>query len=369
MADRGFLSLSIQKNSAARYLLAFALMLVALLVARVLDPLLGTYPPYVIVFPALAFVAWYCGVGPSVVATLLALAGLRYWFMTPLHPLATVTTQQTLELLICLVASAIVIAMGEARRRENESLRRAQGELEDRVRQRTAELDAANQGLRSLTAHLMQSQDDERRRIARELHDSVGQTLAALAMNLTTVGVDVERLRQIAGTIADSASLVEMMNKEVRTISYLLHPPLLDEAGLVSALRWYIDGFVQRSKIEVDLQVPDDFGRCPRELEMAIFRTVQECLTNIHRHSGSPTATIQLSRFDGEVRLQVEDYGSGMPTDEVDDAGFAATPGVGIRGMRERLLQLGGTLEINSNISGTVVEARLPITPKWSAAA
>jgi signal transduction histidine kinase len=343
------------------YLVASGVTAAALLVGRALGPLLGDYLPYVAVFPAIAFSAWYCGLGPSALVTVLALAALKYWFMPPVHTAGIVTARQGLCMLLFLLASAAIVAMGEARRRENQALHQAQGELEDRVKQRTADLDVANQGLRNLSARLMQSQDDERRRIARELHDSVGQTLAALAMNLTTVGTEVERLRKTAGTIADSAALVEEMSKEVRTISYLLHPPLLDETGLVSALRWYIDGFSQRSKIEVALEVPEDFGRHPRELEMGIFRTVQECLTNIHRHSGSSTARIQLSRRDGEVRLRVEDQGAGIATEKLDEVAAAATPGVGIRGMRERLRQMGGTLEINSNGRGTVVQARLPI--------
>src|SRR5258705_8548517 len=160
-------------------------------------------------------------------------------------------------------------------------------DLEERVQQRTAELAAANHNLGELSARLLHLQDEEGRRIARELHDSVGQTLAALSMNLAAVGADIERLAKTATTIADSTALVNDMSSDIRTISYLLHPPLLDEAGLSSALTWYIKGFSERSKIEVELRMPEDFGRLSRDLETAIFRVVQECLTNIHRHSGS----------------------------------------------------------------------------------
>ena len=177
--------------------------------------------------------------------------------------------------------------MAEVRRRDNETLPIAQGELEIRVKERTADLDLANQSLRQLTARVMQLQDDERRRIARELHDSIGQLLAALSMNLVTVGAGIERLQEMSQKIADSTGIVKEMQQEVRTVSYLLHPPLLDEVGLASALRWYIQGFSERSKLQVELHVPEDFGRVPQELETAIFRTVQECLTNIHRHSES----------------------------------------------------------------------------------
>src|SRR5207302_2252566 len=141
------------------------------------------------------------------------------------------------------------------------------------------------------------------RRIARELHDSVGQMLAALGMNLAAVGTDLERLTKTAVAVNDSATLVQELSQEVRTISHLLHPPLLDEAGLASALRWYIEGFAERSKIKVDLEFPDDFGRLSRELETAIFRTVQECLTSIHRHADSPVAKISVARTSSDARV------------------------------------------------------------------
>jgi signal transduction histidine kinase len=215
----------------------------------------------------------------------------------------------------------------------------------------------------------MQLQDDERRRIARELHDSIGQLCAALAMNLTTVGADIERLAKTAKAISDSAALVQEMNREVRTISYLLHPPLLDESGLASALRWYVDGFSERSKIRVDLDIPEDLGRFSQELETAVFRTVQECLTNIHRHSGSPVARVRLAHSDNEIYLAVEDEGSGIAAEKVDAMASGGTPGVGIRGMRERLRQLNGDLQVRSDGTGTRVEARLPIPTASNVAA
>jgi len=348
------------ENRVGQYTAAFLAIMVALGVSRALGPYLGAYLPYVAIAPAIAFSAWYCGVGPSVLASVFTIAALKYWFLPPKHTLFIVNRDQIIGLIAFLVAMTLIVAMGELRRRENERLRQAQSDLEERVRQRTAELDIANQDLRQLTARLMQLQDEERRRIARELHDSVGQMLVALSMNLTTVGSDIERLSQTAKAVSDSAALVAEMNKEVRTISYLLHPPLLDEAGLPSALRWYVDGFSQRSKIEVTLDISEDFGRLPQDLEIAIFRTVQESLTNIHRHSGSPTALVGLHRTDSVVHLTVEDNGSGIPVEKRDLVAAAGVPGVGISGMRERLRQLGGTLEIKSNESGTRVEACLP---------
>jgi signal transduction histidine kinase len=367
--DASFYALRARVNSATWYAAAVLVAAVALLVSRTLIPVLGDYVSYVAVFPAIAFSALYCGLGPSILATILALAGIKYWSLTPVHTLDITTGKQALGMFAVLIASAAIVAMGESRRRQNSALRRAQGELEERVKQRTADLDLANQGLRELTARLMKLQDDERRRIARELHDSVGQALAALSMNLTTVGTDLERLSQTARTVADSAVLVQEMNKEVRTISHLLHPPLLDEAGLASALRWYIEGFSQRSKIQVELEAPQDFGRVPQELETAVFRIVQECLTNIHRHSNSSVALVRLTRSSSELRVRVEDRGTGIRVEKLNEVTTSGAPGVGIRGMRERMRQLGGSLEVSSNGDGTTVEARLPIDDSSLAAA
>lgn len=361
MAKNTSLSARIQANPLTRYSTAFVGTAGALLIGHALAPSLGECSFYLAAFPAVALSAWYCGPGPSAAVTILELIGLKYWFPIPHYTFAMLTFRQVLGMTMFLAAAALIVAMGEARRRELNTLHRGQGELEERVRQRTVELDAANQDLRELTVRLMQSQDDERRRIARELHDSVGQTLAALTMNLTTVVADIEKLAQTGKSAADSLTLVQEMNREVRTVSYLLHPPLLDEAGLPSALRWYVEGFSERSKIQVDLDVPEDFGRLPQELETAIFRTAQECLTNIHRHSGSRLAKIQLTRSQSEVRLKVEDNGKGIPAEKLDQVTSPGTLGVGVRGMRERLRQLGGGLDIHSDDKGTTVEARLAV--------
>jgi len=354
-------SARLSSSTALRYFSATAALLVAALVSRALTPLAGDRIIYILLFPAVAFSTWYCGIGPSIAATALGLLAATYGFTPPLHSFHILSPDESVPALLFLFSAVAVMAMGETRRRHNEKLRLKQGALEARVLERTTDLATANQSLRELSARLLQLQDDERRHIARELHDSVGQMLAALTMNLSAVRLDVDRLTKTAHALEDSESLVQEMSAEVRTISHLLHPPLLDEAGLLSALRWYVEGFAARSNIQVDLDLPDSYKRLPRESETAIFRVVQECLTNIHRHSGSSVATIRLRQRDHLVMVEIEDKGKGIPPEKREQLAAAGPAGVGIRGMRERLRQLGGRLEINSNESGTVVTVRLPI--------
>jgi signal transduction histidine kinase len=270
---------------------------------------------------------------------------------------------QSAALFAFLLVSAAVIAIGETQRRRKEVLRKTGEDLEEKVHERTSELASANRDLADLTARLLHLQDEERRRIARELHDSVGQALAALAMNLSSLGGDLDRIAKATSKVSDSAVLVNELTKDIRTISYLLHPPLLDEAGLASALRIFVQGFGERSGIHVDLQIPENFDRLPRDLETTIFRLVQECLTNIHRHTVSPVAQIRILRSATEIRVEAEDQGKGIPAEKWSDVLSSGASGVGIRGMRERLRQLGGSLEITSGNkgSGTLVVAQLPV--------
>jgi PAS domain S-box-containing protein len=252
-----------------------------------------------------------------------------------------------------------------------DALRMANDELEKKVAERTAALEAeiadrkrAEMSLRELTGRLLRTQDEERRRMARELHDHAGQTLTVLALNLaalhqTASAQDAKTIR----LLADCQQLSNDLSKEIRTLSYLLHPPLLDEVGLGSALRWYVEGFSKRSNIDVELELPANFGRLTKELELVIFRVIQECLTNIHRHSGSATAKIQLSRRERAVRCEVSDQGMGIPPEKQRDKS-AVRAGVGVRGMEERVRQFGGTLQVTSNHEGTKVLVILPVEPE-----
>jgi len=358
-------SARISRNPATAYLLAFLAALLSLLARGALTPVLDATLPYVTLFPAVVLVSWLCGVGPGALVVVLELLGARFWFIAPLHSLRIPAPPDAVGLLAFTASSAVIIAIGDLVRRNTAALQIAQGQLEEKVQQRTVALDSANHNLSELSSRLLRLQDEERRRIARELHDSVGQTLAALSMNLAAVASEIERLSKTASLVADSATLVNDMSTDIRTISYLLHPPLLDEAGLSSALTWYVKGFSERSKIEVDLDIPEDFGRLPRDLETAVFRIVQECLTNIHRHADSPVAKVRIAQRDGHIRVEVQDKGKGIPSQERAEivSSVNGTPGVGIRGMRERLRQLGGTLDLSSDGEGkgTLIAARLPI--------
>jgi PAS domain S-box-containing protein len=247
-------------------------------------------------------------------------------------------------------------------RESNQSLREARDHLEMRVQERTSELKAANENLRYLSGRLLKLQDEERRRLARELHDSVGQILSALGMNIAVVQSQSHKLDSLgAAAVLENAQLVSQASREIRTISHLLHPPLLEIAGLAVTLRWYVDGFSERSKIKVDLEVPSDFGRLPDDTELAIFRIIQECLTNIHRHSGSATAAIRIQRMGSDLVVQVEDHGKGISQEKQRELTASGRTGVGFGGMRERLRLLGGTLEIQSEGNGTMVKAILKV--------
>jgi signal transduction histidine kinase len=354
-----------------RYAVAFLATGIALLARVLLTPVLADDLPYITLFAAVAFSAWFCGVGPSFLALALAIVGARYFIIQPAHSFALPGSEQMLGLIIFLAVSALIIVFGEMSRRQKMRMRLIQENLESLTRQQAIELTNAHRHVRDLTGHVLHLQDEERRRLARDLHDGVGQLLAALSMNLSSIGADLERLSKTAIKVTDSRTLVGDMIRDIRTISYLLHPPLLDEVGLRPALQVYIEGFAERSKISVGLDLAEDFGRLPRDAETAIFRLVQECLTNVHRHSESPVAHVRVTRSSAEVEVEVRDEGKGIPADQIPELAVKGSPGVGLRGMKERLAQLGGTLEINSNGNGTAVVAKLPVavtTPKAATA-
>jgi PAS domain S-box-containing protein len=234
-------------------------------------------------------------------------------------------------------------------------------DIEERKRPE-AELEESLSHLRALTASLMRAQDDERRRMAQMLHETTAQDLAAVKMLLgrldrTMVMSDADRT-----LLADGINLIDRSMADVRTLSYLLHPPFLDKSGLLAAVRWYAKGFADRSGIVVDLEVPPTFDRLTQDVESTLFRIVQEALTNIHRHARSATARIRLSAERDCLALEITDRGRGMPADVLSSVtSGSGAPGVGLAGMRERLQQLGGTLHIESNDRGTTLRATVSL--------
>lgn len=213
-------------------------------------------------------------------------------------------------------------------------------------------------------SQLLKAQDEERRRIARELHDSAGQTLTVLSLSLAQL---VEKAEMIAPELAKEGKeieeVVQQLYREIRTTSYLLHPPLLDEAGLSPALSWYVQGVAERSGMAIDLDISEAFGRLPADMELVVFRVVQECLTNIHRHAESKTACIRIARENASVCIEVRDEGKGISPERLAEI-HSRGSGVGMAGIRERLRQFHGEMKIESNGSGTRVLASVAIPKK-----
>ena len=233
--------------------------------------------------------------------------------------------------------------------------------LEQKVAERTSELRTANANLRELSTQLLRTQDEERRRIARDLHDSVGQLLVAIKMNNAIIAGHVPHdSPEILEALRSNESSVDEIIRGVRTISHLLHPPLLDETGLVSALRWYVEEFSSRSGIKVDCDCDASAVRLPRELETDLFRIAQECLGNVHRHSSSSTASVRFYIDRDKAHLAVKDDGHGIPIERQREIAMGGG-GVGLRGMRERVAQAGGELQMTSNSTGTTVAVTVPI--------
>jgi signal transduction histidine kinase len=259
--------------------------------------------------------------------------------------------------------------------RAEEALRKAHGDLERQVQERTRELEntlsafreevsvhqKTEQKLRELSLSVLRIQDEERRRVARDLHDTVGQTLTALKITLSTLENAVARSPQTTDFLAELNGLADQALQEIRTTSYLLHPPLLDEAGFAAAAAWYVDGFNKRSPIQVRLQLPDGI-RLPGSVEIVLFRVLQESLTNIAKHAGSATVDVLLQVEENVTSFSVRDYGKGISAERLAKMnGSGSDVGVGIAGMRERLKELGGRLEIESDSTGTLLRAAVPL--------
>jgi PAS domain S-box-containing protein len=227
-----------------------------------------------------------------------------------------------------------------------------------------AALEKSERSLRELSLHLLSTQDEERKRIGRDLHDSLGQYLAVLKLKLESVASLEHEPDLVAKDLAECIRLTDDSIKEVRTVSYLLYPPMLEEMGLKSAIPWYLSGFSSRSGIKTAFQVDETFARLTSDAELAMFRVLQESLTNVHRHSGSETADVRLLMRDGNVVLEIEDKGQGFDPAILEQRGedWMGALGVGVRGMNERMRQLEGKLEILSQERGTLVRATIPVS-------
>lgn len=479
-------------NAATRYGLGVIAAVTAMVLRLWLTPFLGNNNPYHTAWAAVAFSAWYCGVGPSLVTALMSMLGVWFWFLAADRSHFALYRDDLWGMFGFLLFSSVIIVFGEAARRSKarqerteQALReseaclhlaaqnlqqevdRCTAQLEPRTAQTMEQaqlLDLANDAIfvrtnrdrisywnrgaerlygwtkeeamgrlthellrtrfpvplaeiantdrwegelvqfkrdgseitvasrwtrlrdneggfagwleintditarkraeaaaRRLSGRILSLQDDERRRIARELHDSLGQYLVSVKVNLDLLARTINDPRQSA-LLAECLESAEQCLTETRTISHLLHPPLLDEAGFASAARWYIEGFAQRTAFQVDFDFPPELGRLDRDVETALFRVLQEALTNVHRHSGGSMVRILLQVDAEHVRLEVTDNGRGIPPERLqrlrDD--LAAT-GVGLAGMRERVRELGGSFEIESAFPGTTVTAIIPL--------
>jgi len=259
--------------------------------------------------------------------------------------------------------------------RAEEALRKAQADLERQVQERTRELEntlsafreevsvhrQTEEKLRELSLSVLRIQDEERRHVARDLHDTVGQTLTVLKITLSALENALAQSPQTTGFLAELNGLADQALQEIRTTSYLLHPPLLDESGFASAASWYVDGFNKRSPIQVKLALPEGI-RLPGSVEIVLFRVLQESLTNITKHAGSATVDVLLQLDQDVISLSVRDYGKGISAERLAKMkGSGSDVGVGIAGMRERLNELGGRLDIESSSAGTLLKAFIPL--------
>lgn len=360
-----------------RYLSACAIVLAAVGVRWLFDPLLGTSVPFITVYPALGIVAFYFGLGPSILALIVGLVGLNY-LIAPLRGAISEPRPATAMSVISLFGVGLFIAFGEYRRRDVEKLqesesklREARVQLENKVQERTVELAAsvaqlekevetrknAEQQLRELSGALLRAQDAERRRIARDLHDNTGQILTALKLRLSALQNQIRGDPLQSELASEIQDLAKQSIQDIRTTSHLLHPPLLDELGFKSAAEWLVEGLAERSGLSAKtdlLMLP-----LPKDIELGLFRILQESLTNAVRHSGSRTVEVRLNSHNGNAVLTVRDYGKGI--DPMVLATLQKT-GTGLAGMRERLRDLGGQLDVYSDGTGTIITTTIPFS-------
>ncbi|MGB9198290.1 MAG: DUF4118 domain-containing protein [Terriglobales bacterium] len=476
------------RSMVARYGYAIIAVIASLFLRQLLDPLLGPQNTYHTAWAAVVFTSWYCGLGPALLSVGLAAVGSVYYFVPPVHSFSIERTQDRWGLVGFLLFATLIVLVGEANRRSmakrdeaERAAREIRDQLEDRIRERTWDLerktaeveqqarllDSANDAIfvrtrdsritywnrgatrlygwqehevlgktthdvlqtefpvpisdildsandswegelrhrkrdgslivvasrwttlrdakgevtgwleintdvtwqkkseeaaRRLGGRLLQLQDEERRKFARELHDGVGQYLASIkifvegAMRTGTLSHEQREL------LAQSVDAVDRCLIETRTVSHLLHPPLLDEAGLASAIQWYAEGFSGRSGIDLDLSLQPDLSRLPSEVEITLFRVLQEGLSNIHRHSGASRAAVSISIQDRQVRMQIADSGCGIPEQRLRQWREMGAPlGVGMAGMVERTRELGGSFDVQSDETGTTVTVVIPV--------
>ena len=382
----------------APFAVALATSILAILLRAMLDPVLGHVAFYVTLYMAVAFVAVVCGVLPAVLSSVVGFLGIFYWFVDPRHSFLVVRRSEIHGIVGCFLVCLVLIGLGSATRRKQlrlndtiaalrkeglqrqhaeQELRQAHDELELRVEERTMALSQAlhslesevkvrqqaEQDLRRLSVRVLTMQDEERRRIARELHDSAGQTLAAIKMAVAALKFSDPKDSRLPQQLEDVNALLDEALREIRTTSYLLHPPLLDEVGLASAIRWFVEGFAQRSGIHVNCEISQHFERPSRHCELVLFRVLQESLTNVHRHSGASMADVRLSFDMDQFRLQVRDNGNGISREHLERLiATGGNAGVGIAGMRARVQELGGNFHIGSEESGTTVTVQIPAT-------
>jgi signal transduction histidine kinase len=356
-----------------RYAAALLITAAALALRELLNPVLGDLGPFLSIYAAVTFASVYLGAGPATVTALLGLVGSTHFFLAQDH--FSLQTRSDLAYTVgYLLVAATIIVLAERSRRALVQVEAARHTLEQKVDERTRELQIAlsklqeemqvraeaEESRRKLSARMLNIQDEERRRIARELHDSMGQTLAALKMTVSPLASAAPAGSQTSKRLEDAIALMDQAIRETRTVSHLLHPPMLDELGFASAASWYVTGFAQRSGIEINLEMAEE-QRFPEATELTLFRVLQESLTNILRHSGSKKADVRLEISGQELILTIRDYGKGIAPERLEKfRNTGSDVGVGLGGMRERVRDLGGNLELLNNGAGSTVKVTLP---------